>query len=804
MKKGDILYHSIAIILFLSLTVYLFNPIIFENKIINQHDIEQWKGSSKEIKDYREKTGEEPLWTNSMFSGMPAYLIDIEWDNKLVLGIQKIISIGIPHPINHIFISLLSYYIMLLIFNIRPVFSLIGSIFFSLSSYMIIGILAGHNARIGAIALMPLIVAGVHLGLTKNMKLGFLLTMISLALQIRINHLQITYYTLIILIIYGINFLYYSYKEKKLKKDLKNIAILSLAAIISIGTFFGELWSIAEYSKYSIRGPSEIKKNESGLSKEYAFQYSNGIFEPLTLVIPNIFGGSSQEELNITSNLGQAFLKNNISRQQTREQLKKIPTYWGNQPFTAPYYVGALSLFFLVIGILLLTSKEKSWLLMLTALGIILSWGNNFELFNSLLFEYLPGYNKFRSVTFIIIITIFCIPLIGMLALEKLVITTKEISISKLKKSMLYVCVFFGFMLIISNFLSYTGTVDENLKNLPNWFNSNLIADRKSMLIYDVLRSLFIFLIFSGSIYLFLRNKIKIISLNMILLAIVILDMTLINKRFVKEESFMRKNKNSFSISESDKIILENNFNNQRVFNIQNTFNEAKTSYYHQSIGGYHGAKIRRYQDLIEHGISKEIQKIIKEIQNGSNDFSDYQLINMLNVGYLKFNTSANGVIKNKYANGNAWYIKKIKKVKTPKEEIDETTTSDLKNIAVVDNIKFPNLKDEYDNQGNIILESYNSNHIIYKSYNPNNSFIVFSEIFYPKGWSVKINGQKSKLVRTNYVLRGLEVPPGENIIEMKFEPDPYVYGNLITKVSSIILILLIPGLLIIETKKLL
>ena len=441
---------------------------------------------------------------------------------------------------------------------------------------------------------------------------------------------------------------------------------------------------------------------------------------------------------------------------------------------------------------------------MLTALGIILSWGNNFELFNSILFEYLPGYNKFRSVTFIIIITIFCIPLIGMLALEKLVINPKKISISKLKKSMLYVCAFFGFILIISNFLSYTGTVDENLKNLPNWFNSNLISDRKDMLIYDVLRSLFIFLIFSGSIYLFLIKKLKIMNLNIILLAIVILDMTLINKRFIKEESFIRKNKNIFSLSESDKIILDNNSNNQRVFNIQNTFNEAKTSYYHQSIGGYHGAKIRRYQDLIEHGISKEIQKIIKGIQNGSNDFSDYQLINMLNVGYLKFNNSANGVIKNKYANGNAWYIKKIKKVETPKEEIEEITTSDLKNIAVVDNIKFPNLKDEYGNQGEIQLISYKPNHIIYKSSNPKNSFIVFSEIFYPKGWSVKINDQKSKLVRTNYVLRGLEVPPGENIIEMKFEPDPYVYGNLITKVSSIILILLIPGLLIIEAKKVL
>ena len=319
-KKKEILYHFLSIILFLSITVYVFNPIFFEDKIVNQHDIEQWKGSSKEIKDFRDKTGDEPLWTNSMFSGMPAYLIDVKWDNNLILGIHKIVSLGIPHPINYIFISFISFYIMLLVFKVRISLSIIGSIMFTLSSYMIIGILAGHNARIGSIAFIPLILAGVHLGLTKNIKLGFLITMISLALQIRVNHLQITYYTLLILLIYGISFLIYSYQNNNLKKDLINIGILTISAMISIGTFFGELWSIAEYSKYSIRGPSEIQSNEKGLSKDYAFQYSNGIFEPLTLVIPNILGGSSQQELEITSNLGKAFLNNNIGSQQTKEQ----------------------------------------------------------------------------------------------------------------------------------------------------------------------------------------------------------------------------------------------------------------------------------------------------------------------------------------------------------------------------------------------------------------------------------------------------------------------------------------------------
>ena len=798
-KKKEILYHFLSIVLFLSITVYLFNPIFFEDKIVNQHDIEQWKGSSKEVKDFRDKTGDEPLWTNSMFSGMPAYLIDVKWDNNLILGIHKIVSLGIPHPINYIFISFISFYIMLLVFKVRIPLSIIGSIIFTLSSYMIIGILAGHNARIGSIAFIPLILAGVHLGLTRNIKIGFLITMTSLALQIRVNHLQITYYTLLILLIYGISFLIYSYKENNLKRDLINIGILSVAALISIGTFFGELWSIAEYSKYSIRGPSEIQTNEKGLSKDYAFQYSNGIFEPLTLVIPNILGGPSQQELNINSNLGKAFLNNNIGRQQTKEQLKNIPTYWGNQPFTAPYYASALSLFFILLGLFILNSKEKIWLIILTSLGIILSWGNNFEVLNSFLFEYFPGYNKFRSVTFVIIISIFSIVLMGMISLEKLLLKPTEKNIGLFKKSVLLTGLFFILILIISNFLSYSGAVDENLKNLPNWFINNLIADRKDMLIYDTIRNLIFVLIFTGCIYLHLIGKLKSTFLMLILIFLSIIDMNLINNRFIKENSFMRKNKENFILTEADKKILNNNLSKERVLNLQNPFNEAVTSYHHQSVGGYHGAKLRRYQDLIEFGISNEINDIIKTIQNRSNDFSKLNIINMLNVGYFKFNNTSNGVIKNNFQFGKAWYVSKLEKVKNPKEEIEKLRNQNLKNTAIVDNSKFPNLKNQYNSDGTIITESYKPYHMIYKTSNFESSFLVFSEIFYPKGWEVYVNNKPSNFVRVNYILRGLEIPAGENTIEIKFKPNSYVYGNLITKYSSLILILLIPIILLFE-----
>ena len=478
----NIYKHVISVAVFISLTVYLFNPVFFENKGIKQHDIEQWKYSANETIEFRKKNNEEALWSNSMFSGMPAYLIDVKWSNQVVSYIHKAYSLFFPHPVSNIIISFLSFYIMLLCFKVRPEIALFGSIAFTLSSYMVIGISAGHNARIGTAALLPLIIGGVHLCINRNRNLGFIITAVALALQLRLNHLQITYYTLLILIFYGSGNLIYYYSKNKLKYFAKRIGVLVIAALLAVGTFFGEIWAILEYSDVSIRGKSELSSDVTGLDKDYAFQYSNGFFEPLTLFIPNILGGSSRQTLERDSNLGKALRKNNVSTVQINNQLRNVPTYWGDQPLTAPYFAGSLCLFLLVLGILILKRNEKLWILYLLILSVILSMGSNMSFINNLFFDYLPGYNKFRSVTFIILISIFSVVLFSSLTLEKVLKNISEHKSNIFKAFYITIGVYVS--LLLSSFvISFSGAVDSNFQNFRSWFLDALILDRKSLLV---------------------------------------------------------------------------------------------------------------------------------------------------------------------------------------------------------------------------------------------------------------------------------------------------------------------------------
>ncbi|MEC7857923.1 MAG: hypothetical protein VX706_00845, partial [Bacteroidota bacterium] len=737
-----IVKHIISLIVFISLTIYLFSPVFFENKEIKQHDIEQWKYSANETMEFRKNNNEEALWSNSMFSGMPAYLIDVKWSNYIVSYIHKIYSFFFPHPVSNILISFISFYIMLLCFRIKPEIALFGSIAFTLSSYLIIGVAAGHNARIGTVALLPLIIGGVHLCITKNKNLGFIITAVALALQLRLNHLQITYYTLFILIFYGSSGLIYHYYKNKVKFYLNRVMVLIVAAILAIGTFYGEIWSILEYSNESIRGKSEIT-NTSGLDKDYAFQYSNGLFEPLTLFIPNILGGSSRQTLDRDSNLGKALRKNNMSTIQINNQLRNVPTYWGDQPLTAPYFAGSISLFLLILGIMILKKSEKNWIIALLLISVLLSMGNNLSFINNIFFDYLPGYNKFRSVTFIIIISLFSISLFSALTINKLLSDTKKYK-DYVFKAFLYSISFYIIIFCLSFVLNFSGAVDSNFQNFPNWFTEALIQDRKSLLISDLgLASLFTIILYIAYIGMIYKNLNKNIFVVLTIL-IISLDHLRINSTLIKKDkscemygdcTFINKKAKKISLSESDQFILENNSERKRVYNLQNTFNEANTSYFHSSIGGYHGAKIRRYQDLIERNISKERQVLVEKLQNNNIDFSNIQVMNMLNVGYLKFGDNRNNVVENKYSNGNAWYIKNLIPSNSAKEEIEMLNSINTKSEAVYDNSIFNPNNIEYSTQGIIQVVEYNPNKIIYKSENQKKSFIVFSEIYYPHGW---------------------------------------------------------------------
>ena len=805
-----ILKHIISLIVFISLTTYLFSPVFFENKEIKQHDIEQWKYSANETIEFRKNNNEEALWSNSMFSGMPAYLIDIKWSNYIVSNIHKIYSVFFPHPVSNMLISFISFYIMLLCFRVKPEIALFGSIAFTLSSYLIVGIAAGHNARIGTVALLPLIIGGIHLCINRNRNLGFIITAVALALQLRLNHLQITYYTLFILIFYGSNQLIYHYYKNQIKFYLKRILVLTIAAMLAIGTFFGEIWAVLEYSSESIRGNSEIT-NTSGLDKDYAFQYSNGIFEPLTLFIPNILGGSSRQTLERDSNLGKALRKNNVSTVQINNQLRNVPTYWGDQPLTAPYFAGSISLFFLILGIMILKKSEKNWIIVLLIVSVLLSMGSNLSFINNIFFDYLPGYNKFRSVTFIIVISLFSLSLFSSLTLNRLLSDVKKYK-KHVFKAFIYSISFYIFIFCFSFLLSYSGSVDSNFQNFPSWFTEALSQDRKSLLKTDLgyasFFTLILYLSYLSIIYRNLNNQI----FTIVSIAIISLDHLRITTSLIRDDkscemygdcTFINKKNKQISLSESDQFILENNSNRKRIYNLQNTFNDAKTSYFHSSIGGYHGAKMRRYQDLIERKINKERELLVDKLQNNNIDFSDLQVINMLNVGYIKFGEDRNNVVQNKFSNGNVWYIDKLIPTNSPKDEIEMLSNINTKKEAVYDKNIFDNIKiTDFSSEGKIEVVEYNPNRIIYKSENQNKSFVVFSEIYYAHGWKVLIDGKESKLIRVNYTLRGLELSPGNHTIEMKFMPNAYIIGDKVILASNYILLFLLIIVIFIEIKK--
>ena len=416
--KEQVLPHLIAIIIFLLVTIIYFKPVFFEHKMLSQHDIQQWEGGAKELIDFRETTGEEAIWTNSMFSGMPGYLINVQWGNGILGKLQIAVSFGLPHPVRIVYLSFLCFYILLLSFGVRPYLAIAGALAFGLSSYNIIGIGAGHNSRIAAVAFMPLVLAGIRTVFRGKHLVGFTLTALAVALELRVGHLQITYYLFLMIAAYGISELVVAVKNKELAPFFKQSGILVAAGLLGLATFIGSIVSTMEYSKYSIRGKSELAQasageNKDGLTKDYAFEYSQGIFEPMTLFIPNIMGGSSRQKLALDSETGKFMLKQGASKPQVEQQLQAMPTYWGDQSYSAPYYAGAIIIFLFALGLITLPKKHTIWLTVVAVLGIMLTWGSSFSSFNYFMFDYFPGYNKFRSVTFAIIIPILAMNLLG-------------------------------------------------------------------------------------------------------------------------------------------------------------------------------------------------------------------------------------------------------------------------------------------------------------------------------------------------------------------------------------------------------
>lgn len=809
MKKinfaSQVLPHVVAVGVFLLVTIFFFNPIFFENKSLQQYDIQQHHGASRTIEDFREQTGEEALWADAMFSGMPAYLVSVRWGNEAIAYIKMIMAVFLPHPIANIFLAFVSYYILLLSFRVRPYLAMTGAIAFGLSSYMIIGLAAGHNARIGAIAFMPLVMAGIHLSFTGRKILGFGVTAAGMALHLRENHVQITYYLLLIVLAYGLIQLIAAVRTRSVPDLLKTVGVLAVAVVLATGTFFGQFWALKEYSEYSTRGKSELVANAqtdegTGMTREYAFEFSNGILEPFTLMIPNFYGGASSNLLAADRNSEVYKALARSGDPQTANQLGGFTgAYWGEQRMAAPYYAGAVIVFLFAIGIAFAEKKHVWWLVSVSVLSIALSWGSNFAAFNYFMFDYFPGYGNFRSVTFTLVIILFAMPLLGMLGLEK--VMSQPLGKTAKRKLLIAFASTGGLALLLWMFAGAFGFIRQIEAQAPAWFTEALADDRKSLFRGDAIRSFLFISIAFAAIYFEAYRKISFVGFCAFLAVLVTIDLAVVDKRYFTEDNYKRNRDNSyFAMTPADQEI-EKDKSYYRVFNLkfltgagENPFAEARTSYYHHSIGGYHGAKLRRYAEFYDSCVMVQTQRFVGQANQGNLSFANLSAINMLNIKYVMIGQRAGDVLVNTEAYGNAWFVNNLQTVGSPLEELEQTCAADTRRVAVIDTTRFkPGDNLATDSAATITLVQHNPKYLKYESQSSQSGLAVFSEIYYP-GWEATIDGQPANILRADYILRALEIPAGNHTIEFTFRPKPYTVGNKITTASSWLVLILLLG----------
>lgn len=809
--SGKIISNIGIILLFLFISLTYFYPQL-EGKVLQQPDITHHKGMSKELVDYRNETGEEAIWTGSMFSGMPGYMISTLYKGNLLKFIQGGIR-GAFHPAAILFLYMLGFFILLISLGVKKWLSVAGAIAFGFSSYFIIIIGAGHNTKAYAIGYLAPVIAGVLLAFKNKPLRGALLFTIALSLEIYVSHLQITYYGLILVFIFGVVQLIYFIKENEIKKLIKPVLFLFLGAIIAVGTNFSRLYTNWEYSKETIRGPSELTSNNanetSGLDKDYVVQWSYGIDETLTLLIPNFKGGASTVNPGVDSETYRTMQQRGV--QNPRQTIQAVGMYHGDQPGTSgPVYVGAIVVFLFVLGLFVVKGVYKWWLLTATIVSIVLSWGGNIMGLTSFLLDHLPLYNKFRAPSMILVIAEITMPLLGFIALND-IITGKVEKKEWLKGLKWSVIITGGLSLLFAVWPGIAGdfTNAMDAARYPDWLLDSVIADRKDMLRTDAFRSFLFIGLAAGSLYMWHINKLKTKPFILILSVLVLVDLWAVDKRYLNNDDFetKRQARNPFPMMPVDKAILQDDDLSYRVLPLQNPFQDARASYYHKNVGGYHAAKLGRYQELIENHLQPEMQQMIQGLQAGSpmdSVFRELDVINMLNTRYIIYDLNQNP-FRNPHTLGNAWFVDEYQIVPNADEEIEAMRNFQPEQIAIIDERfeEYVEGKDfEKDQSGSITLTEYQPNYLKYKSQANSEQLTVFSEIYYDKGWKAFIDGEEAPHFRVNYVLRAMVVPAGEHTIEFKFEPQSYYLGNKISLASSILLILIALGYVGFELKK--
>ena len=807
-KNKQFLGILFAIVAFAAITLIYFSPIL-EGKRIKQHDIEMYKGMSQEINQFRDETGEQSLWTNSMFGGMPAWNIGVQQNSNLMTYVQKIIGLGFPSPIMSVFISMLGFFILLLVLDCKIWISFIGALAYGFTSYLFIVMGAGHNSKAVAMAYMAPVIAGIIMTYKGKYLWGAVLTAIALALEIRAGHIQITYYLFMIVLIFIIAEFIEAIRNKKYTEFFKASGILAVAAILAVLTSTTTLYANYEFGKETMRGKPILTENTGnqtrGLDRDYVTQWSYGIGETWSLMIPNVKGGASAYIGNDNPALENA-------NPRFRSMIAQNNAYWGDQPGTSgPVYVGAIVCFLFVLGLFVVKGKIKWVLLAATILSILLSWGKNFMGFTDFFLDYFPMYNKFRAVSMTLVIAEVCMPILAFLALAE-VIRNPEC----LKKNKIYLYVSFGLTagLCLLFYVAPQFFFDFLSKGEAAQFArlgagkdgaiyqmvaSELEKVRVAIFQKDAIRS-FLFITVAAIILLInINGKLKNNAMFALLAALVVMDMFPINKRYLNNDNFIdsRRFEKPFVMSDIDKQILQDNSLNYRVMNLTtSTFNDASTSYFHKSIGGYHGAKLRRYQDIINHYLGGN--------NVGGEGF--WNVLNMLNTKYLIYPQNNNKPVAapNPDAFGNAWIVSDIKWVATPNEEIAAIENTNVETTAII-NDEFKNVIGDFkpsNKSGTIKLDSYKPNELIYSFNSAKDELVVFSEIWTNKGWTMWIDGEESPLIRADYILRAAVIPAGNYEIMMRYEPKIWKTGNTIQFISSLILIFGLIGAIVVTIRK--
>lgn len=779
--------HLVVSAIFLILTLIYFSPVL-DGKKLAQSDLMQVAGMGQEVFEYKKNTGETSLWTNSMFGGMPAYQISgIESSFNLFSIIAKVISFGLPQPLPLVILYFFGAYIFLLAFGTGPWIAGIAAAGFTFCSYNFIILEAGHYNKSLAIAFMGPVLAGIRITYRKHLLIGAILTAFFVALQVWGGHPQITYYLLFAILCYVGAEAWVAFQEKTMPHFIKASGLLLIAAILGTASYAGHLYITYDYAKHTIRGNSELSTsgNEtgSGLDKDYAFAWSYGKAETFTLLIPRFMGGSSQEDAGKSSEAYKVLMQNGYSDAEAR----RLPTYWGAQPFTSgPVYVGAVIIFLFVLGAFLIPGPERTWILTATLLSFMLAWGKNLDWFNYLLFDTLPMFNKFRAVAMALVVASLTIPLMAALALKEW--SSNRISKERKMKALIWSLGISGglcliFLLMPGTFFNFSGPSDSQMGALAQY----LVKDRKAMLQADAGRSLG-FILSAGIIaWLYLNQKLKLQLFLGATALLVVIDLWTVDMRYLAKEDFKVANQveKPFTPSPADQMILEDKDPNYRVLNTTvNTFNDASTSYFHKSVGGYHPAKLRRYQDMIERHISK----------------NHFNVLNMLNTKYIIMSPRTEGGMpqaqRNPGALGNAWFVHTLNWVETADQEIEALNPPFAADTTAIADIRF---KEKISQTWSapvagdtIMLTSYKPNELIYSSRSAGERLAVFSEVYFPNGWKVWINDQPADHFRVNYILRAMNIPSGNHTIKFRFDPDDYTKGNAVGDFSSAIISLLL------------